>query len=321
MKVSTIVCTFFISGLSVVNAANLYVTKHGTGLDCSNTNPCGTIQAAVDLAAAGDQINIAKGSYTENVKIPGGKSGLVIMGAGAKRTKLKSAGGTPGVFAPAGVPADIIIDIFSPNVVIKGLKLVHPKAVPTKRDIGVFVRPPAANVTVENCTIKRSRKGRALEPTAPGSRGFLVFRAKGTVISNNKFRGNYEDHIHLPTSATKVVGNSVEDATRLGIVVIQESATSLSVDNMITLNEVEDSAGDGIQIQGDNNIVMNNEVEENGGAGIKLCGPASSPACVAPGSTTTASGNIVKNNEAEDNAGGGIVDDGVGNIVMGNEVE
>lgn len=288
MKVTTIVCTFLFSGISAVNAANLYVTHHGTGLDCSNLNPCGTIQAAVDLAAPGDQINVAKGKYTENVIIPGGKSGLTIMGAGAKRTKLKSAGGTSGVFAPAGVPADIILDIFSPNVTVKGMKLEHPKAVPTKRDIGVFVRPPAVNVTVENCTIKRKRKGDALEPTAPGSRGLLVFRARGTVISNNKFRGNYEDHIHLPTSATKVVNNSVEDATRLGIVVIQESATSLSEDNMISLNEVEGSASDGIQIQGDNNVVMANEVEENGGAGIKLCGPSSSPVCVAPGSATTA---------------------------------
>lgn len=204
---------------------------------------------------------------------------------------------------------------------IKGLKLIHPRAVPTKRDIGVFVRPPAINVTVKNCTIKRKRKGDVLEPTAPGSRGFLVFRAQGTVINNNKFRGNYEDHIHLPTSATKVMNNSVEDATRLGIVVIQESATSFSVNNMISLNEVEGSASDGIQIQGDNNMVIGNEVEENGGVGIKLCGPASVPACVAPGAASSADNNIVKYNEVEDNAGGGIVDDGVDNVVMDNDVE
>lgn len=321
MKTVTLASAFLFSTISVANAANLYVSTHGAGVDCSLSTPCGTIQSAVDLAVENDQINVAAGKYMENVRIPGGKSGLKIMGAGAKKTRLTSAGGIPGVFAPAGVPADIIIDIFSPNVVIIGMTLVHPKAVPTKRDIGVFVRPPATNVTVANCTIKRMRKGDVLEPTAPGSRGFLVFRAKGTVISNNKFRGNYEDHIHLPTSATKVMNNSVEDATRLGIVVIQESPTSMSVDNMITHNEVEGSAGDGIQIQGDNNIVMGNEVEENGGAGIKLCGPSSSPVCVAPGSTTTASGNVVKNNEVEDNAGGAIIDDGVDSIVMDNDIE
>lgn len=66
---------------------------------------------------------------------------------------------------------------------------------------------------------------------------------------------------------------------------------------------------------------MANEVEENGGAGIKLCGPSSMPVCVAPGSASTASGNIVKNNKSEDNAGGGIVDDGVDDFVIGNEID
>jgi len=320
MRKLTLASAFLFSGISVVNAANLYVSPEGVGLDCSSLDPCGTIQAAVDLAAENDQINVAAGTYVENVRVPGGKSGLAIVGAGAKYTRLKSAGGTPGVFAPPTIPADIIIDVFSPNVMVKSLKLVHPKEETDKRDIGIFVRPPATNVTIENCTIKRMRIGN-LEPRSPGSRGVLVFRAKGTMISNNKLRGNYEDHIHLPTSATKVVNNSIEDATRLGIVVIQETPDSMSVDNMISLNEIEGSTSDGIQIQGDNNVIMDNIVEENGGVGIKLCGPSSTPVCVAPGSAASADGNKVMNNKVEDNTAGGIVDNGVANIVMDNEVE
>lgn len=113
-----------------------------------------------------------------------------------------------------------------------------------------------------------------------------------------------------------VVKTSIEDASRLGIVVIQETASSSSVDNIISMNEVQGSGSDGIQIQGDNNTVTGNEVEENCGVGIQLCGPASAPVCVAPGSSSTTSGNIVKNNEIEENAGGGIVADGIDNIVM-----
>lgn len=100
MKAISLTCALMFSAISTVNAASLYVKPNGNGLDCSKSDPCGAIQTAVNLAAAGDKIKVAAGNYVENVTIPGGKAGLAIMGAGAKRTKLKSAGGTPGVFAP-----------------------------------------------------------------------------------------------------------------------------------------------------------------------------------------------------------------------------
>ena len=81
------------------------------------------------------------------------------------------------------------------------------------------------------------------------------------------------------------------------------------------------SGSDGVQIQGDNNVVMNNEVEENNGAGIRLCGPASNPACVAPGSNATASNNVISKNELEDNIGGNILDFGTDNNVSKNDVD
>ena len=304
LSLASVLC--FIHIISV-NAADIFVS------------PGDSIQAAVDVASPGDTIHVAAGTYVENINIPGGKAGLSIVGDNRKNTRIISAGGVPGEQAPPNVPVDIIIDVFSPSVTIAKLSLLHPEEVPTKRDVGVFFRPPALDGSLTKCKVERNRIGGDLEPFSPGSRGVLVFRATGIEISKNKFEGNYEDHIHLPTSGTEVLKNEVEDATRLGIVVIQETNTSLSVDNVIQSNEVENSGSDGIQIQGDNNIVMKNESEENGGAGIRLCGPASVPACVAPGGLADAAENVVTFNEVEDNASGGVLDFGTNNTVSDND--
>lgn len=306
MKKQLLVTLTFLLSFTTTFAANLYVGRGGS------------IQQAIDAANPGDTINIAKGRYVENITIPGSKTGLTIMGQGSNKTLIISEGGNLNPkFAPRDVAADIIIDIFAAGVTISNVGIQHPVGGTEKRDIGVFFRPPAVNGRLSRSEVERNRTGN-LEPTKPGSRGVLIFRATGISIDNNEFEGNYQDHIHLPTSATKVINNEVEDATRIGIVVIQETDTSLSVDNMIMSNEVSGSGTDGIQIQGDSNSAMNNEVEENAGAGIRLCGPSSSPACVAPGGAVTASYNVVTKNELEDNAGGDVLDFGSNNSVSDN---
>ncbi len=305
MKTFTLACALFFSSFSAVYAGDVFVY------------PGGSIQAAVDAAGPGDTIHVAAGTYVENINIPGGKNGLSIVGASAKKTIINSAGGVPGEQAPAGVPVDIIVDIFSTNVTLADLTIRHPVDAATKRDVGIFFRPPAVNGLVVDSVVERRRigSGSELEPFQPGSRGVLVFRAKGVKIVANKFEGNYEDHIHLPTSTAVVADNKILNATRLGIVVIQESSTSLSVDNVIISNKVKGSGSDGIQIQGDNNVVVKNEVKDSGGVGIKLCGPASSPACVAPGAVASADNNAVVKNKVKNNGGGNLVDDGNNNGV------
>jgi len=303
-----------------LSAADLYVSTNGSGLDCLESNPCGSIQQAVDVSSSGDEIHVASGTYFENVSIggpgnPNAKPNITISGEGDDKTIVVSNGGKG--MRPAGVLADIIFDIWSANVTIEKLRIVHPEAVATKRDMGVFVGPPGVNATLKKCTIERKRLGSGieLEPTRPGSRGILVFRAAGSVITKNTFKGNYEDHIHMPTRNSEITKNEVEDATRLGIVIIQENPTSDATGSLIAKNEVEGSGGDGIQIQGDGNIVVKNEVENSGGAGIKLCGIDEVGDCVNPfDAWSEASGNTVSDNELEDNAAG-IVDNGSGNTI------
>lgn len=315
MKKSTLgtglACSFL---LSAVHAATLHVESGGYGSSCSAIDPCGSIQQAVNLATASDQIRIGEGSFVENVEIPPGKNGLEISGKGMDRTTVTSAGGLSGKFAPAGVPLDAVFDIFSADISLEKMTISHPAGTPVKRDIAVFVRPPASNTEISQCRIRRDRDSGNLEPTQPGSRGIFVIRAGGTEIEKNQFRGNYEDAIHIPAPDSEIVKNDILDAPRLGIVIIQETTDSNSRGNVIMKNSVIGSGSDGIQIQGDQSLVAKNTVSGSGGAGIRLCG-AQVGDCVAPGDAAVAESNSISKNMLSDNAGGAIVDDGTGNSI------
>ena len=301
---------------TLLQAANLFVNSENNGANCIATAPCATIQEAINLAESNDTIHVAAGTYFENIAIPNSKDGLTIRGARHGKTNIVSAGGdVVPKQAPAGVPVDIIVDIFAPNVTIANLTLIHPADEASKRDMGVFIRPPAINATIRNCHVKRERVGAVLEPTAPGSRAIFAIRTSGTAVLHNTLSGNYQDHIHFPTSGSTIRNNKVLNATRIGITIIQENATTLSEDNLITANKILNSGGDGIQIQGDSNVVFANKVIGSGGYGIHLCGESSNPGCVPPGQNATASQNIVKANRLKDNSLGNLADYGSDNIV------
>jgi parallel beta-helix repeat protein len=116
----------------------------------------------------------------------------------------------------------------------------------------------------------------------PGSRGVFVIKAGGTVISKNVLRGNYQDHIHVPGHDMEIVKNDVADAPRLGIVIIQENATSDNHNNIISGNTVTNSGSDAIQVQSDDNVINKNTITGNGGAAIKLCGIGIAGDCINP---------------------------------------
>ena len=139
---------------------------------------------------------------------------------------------------------------------------------------------------------------------------YFLLKYIGTWCKDSWFRGNYQDHIHLPTSYSNIAANVVTGATRLGIVVIQEESDSMESEaksNSIVFNNVTQSGSDGIQIQGDVNDITGNIVYENGGYGIHICYPESDgPKCVEPGEMAFAIGTKLGANDVRNNTLGDI---------------
>ncbi len=104
----------------VVTAA-LLASPAGAEIWCVNpqgTGPCfATIQAAVDRAAPGDTIRIARGVYYEAVVVGPGKDGLQIVGAGPRATVLD---GSP-FFDRGFAGSETTLAIDSPYVKVRTL--------------------------------------------------------------------------------------------------------------------------------------------------------------------------------------------------------
>ena len=289
----------------------------------SPSDPCGTIQQAVDLAENGDDILVQEGVYEENVQIGSPTNvesntnrNVHIQGVGVGKTVVTS--GASAAQRPG--PADIIFDVWTENIKITNLTIFHPGAAAANvRDIGVFVGPSATGFTLSQCRIERLDRE---EPTTgPANRGILVFRGQGSSIFENTFAGNYQDHIHVVSQKTAVYSNSVLNATRLGIVLIQETASENNYnENDVNNNLVSGSGGDGIQIQTDSNSITSNIVEYSGGAGIKLCGVNVVADCVAPFDEWAEAfqNTLTDNDVSQENAGGGLVDNGRANTISTN---
>jgi len=289
--------------LSTVNAeaGYLFVTPSGSGTDCSVDIPCARVQTAIDAAQTGDHIYIGPGKYSENLSINADKTDLHITGTGSDQVFIVSAGGnSPAKTTADGTALDIVVDIFASGVIVEKLSVIHPPGETDKRDIGVFIRPDAHGVVIQKTHIERQRNSGILEPTTPGSRGLLALRAPGAHIVKNELGGNYEDHVHLPTNNSVIMKNTIADATRFGIVVIQENTESDNSNNNIANNLVTNSASDGIQIQGDHNFINHNDIRNSGGAAITLCGVGTT--CASPGDSASADKNTVNNNSLDGNA-------------------
>ena len=298
---------------ATTQASNLFVTPSGSGILCSVDEPCAKVQTAIDGAQTGDHIYIGPGTYRENLTVNADKTDLHISGTGNDQVFVVSAGGnTKPKVSPEGVQMDIVLDIFASGVIVEKLSLMHPPGQADKRDIGIFVRPGAHGVVIQKTHIERQRSGDMLEPTTPGSRGILVVRAPGTHIVKNEIGGNYQDHIHLPSSHSVVMKNAISHATRLGIVVVQENPDSDNSKNHISKNWISDSGSDAIQIQGDHNVVTNNHIRNSDGAAITLCGVGTS--CAPPGDSASADDNTVHDNVLEGN-NMEVVDGGMNNDV------
>ncbi len=312
------ICLLAIASAEPASAASSgEATRHvevgGQGTSCTQHEPCGSIQRAVDVASAGETIWIGFGTYTENVLVE--TAGLTFDGRSRHRTTIVSEGGRDGAVGNAGNPLDAVFEIAAPEVTITNLTLTHPPGQAAKRDAAVFAWPGSDGLVVHRNVIKRQRDTQIDEPTVPGSRGVFILLSPGSVVSFNEFLGGYQDHVHLPTGGTLVEKNVMTGASRAGVSVMDPDvfADFPSFDNVIQFNLIQDSLDDGIHIQGDSNIVHRNRLIGNGGYGVYLCGDDND--CYPPGANAVSEGNTVDQNWFTGNTLGEVADFGIGNTV------
>ncbi|MFV2057149.1 MAG: nitrous oxide reductase family maturation protein NosD [Thiohalomonadales bacterium] len=316
------VALFFLFYQGSLIAGNLYVEQGGTGANCSEQDPCGVIQEAVEQTVAGDTILVGAGVYVENVFIQ--TPNITLRGVSRNHTIIETAGGRDGALGNAGNPLDAIIEVRAANVIITKLTLVHPRGHARIREAAIFAWKGSPGLQVTNCKIERKRINRIDEPTIPGSRGVFIFAGPGSLVAHNKFKGNYQDHVHLPSSGVTVLDNTITGASRAGISVMDPVSfvgpnVFDSTNNVLIDNQIKDSLDDGIHIQGDATKIINNSIIGNGGYGIYLCGDGRlGGGCYFPGELAISEKNLIIDNKIHNNSQGTIGDDGINNTILHN---
>ena len=253
-----------------------------------------TITEAVNAAAPGDVIDIAAGTYAEQVTI--GKQ-ISLVGDSSSRPVINAAGLSNGIFID-GTAAAPVAGVA--NVVVSGLEITGAKYE------GILVAN-ASNVTLSSNWVHGNDK--ALTSTAcPGIPAF-----------ETNEQSDCGEGIHfIGVDHSSIIGNLIDDNSG-GVLVTDESGPSVS--NLIQGNTVHDNGyACGITLAGHppatslvptaklsfglmHNTIAGNESYHNGlllpgaGAGVGIFAPF-------PGTTNTA--NVVTGNLLHDNGLPGV---------------
>lgn len=264
---------------------NLFVSSSGSDVGAcglSKTTACASINRAVARAQeenlwTNTTIHVAPGTYSESVRVGQAFDGLTIQGSGRSGVcrSLVLPQNDTGFEAPPGVPVSYgFLVLPAVNTTISGfaVEFTETNVDELDREVGVFLARPARNTTVSHSAFMRATDD---ERAGPGSRGIFSIQGGGHTFHHNLIAcdgdGAFEDGIHIPDHDVNVQHNTVCKANRIGMVSIQETATSDSTTNNFHQNSV-DSVPTGIEIQGDDNKVVNNNIGSNVGAPIVICG-------------------------------------------------
>jgi nitrous oxidase accessory protein NosD len=270
---------------TLASASILCVNPAGNG-GCKNT-----IARAIAVAAPGDVILVATGTYTEQVTIT---KSLSLVAAPNALPVINATGKTNGIFidgmATAPLPGIA-------NVTISGFKIENANYE------GILVAN-ASNVTlVDNHVLDNNRLLNVASQTCPGIAGFETSE-----------QSDCGEGVHLmATDHATVFRNEIENNSG-GILITDETGPNTS--NLIKGNNVHDnpyacgitmashpSATGGLPYGITHNVVADNDSHHNG---LGLPGAGAGVGIFAPFPGTTSAANVVINNELHDNGLPGV---------------
>jgi len=204
---------------------------------CGNAPGYPTIQAAVNVASAGDTVKVCPGTYVENVTI--NKASLTVVSAGgAAVTRILAA------------QVAAVVTIVYPNTTLIGFTLT-PAGTTAKYDIGVNVNIGGnASAEIAHNVIRGGRIGVNL---GCGSSGSTVY--------HNVVRGATETGINIDTCEIQELPGSTFNSVHHNTVCGGLYPYSIAGGQGSDFNTVHHNTARWITFYGDGNIVHNNTAQ------------------------------------------------------------
>jgi len=245
-----LICAFIFVWLSfpipvIAEGDNYYVSSGG-----SNTSPydswakaAHSIQTAVDEAGSGDIVNVADGTYTENVDV-------------GKKLTLQSENGNSTTTVVASSSGDHVFDVTADYVEINGFSIY---GATDANMAGIYVN------SVTNCAIKNNRCG--WDASHGNTRGIHLEASSSCNLTGNVCSYNSGEGILLRTASNSntLSSNTVNNNGSDGISFDNSSG------NTVSGNTANSNTWDGFRLgPSSNNSLTNNTAGSNGDHGILI---------------------------------------------------
>ncbi|HZU60653.1 MAG TPA: right-handed parallel beta-helix repeat-containing protein, partial [Solirubrobacteraceae bacterium] len=219
LTVAAVLGALATAALSKSQAAHLYVSPKGSDqAQCTRQQPCRTISRAVALAHPGDQVDVAAGIYTEEVRLT---KRLELIGSHTPEIRAK--GRARGILIQGAGAAGSLVRGF----LVEGARYEGILALSTQR------------VTIAKNVVRHNDRG-FFEKKFTGE---CAYNGQPPVAHTADLRaGGCGEAIHLAsTSNSRVIGNLVTDNTG-GIYLTDESGPASH--NLVASNVVEQNPFD-----------------------------------------------------------------------------
>lgn len=178
--------------------SSTYVVEGGSGTDCTDVLPCGSINSAIARTSIGGTVNVAAGRYQEDVNI---NKAVTALGAGAESTRIV---GTTGNASP--------LFFSSNNATVSGFTITHEYTSAeldawTFNNNGVTFGQLTSGNVLEYSTVSLNRNGVYLN----NSTGNII---RNNTITNNRTGINMTNGL----AGTQITGNTISENWTVGLV-------------------------------------------------------------------------------------------------------